>query len=102
MPPRPVAGQTGGAPAAAATDVPRTVLAGVFTSAQAARGEQTFQRNCSSCHVPTQFSGEVFQIVWKDRPVGELYEVMSETMPEGAPGSLSPGEYTGIISDITS
>ena len=92
-----VAGQSGGTPAATSTAPGRTVLAGVFTGAQAARGERTFQRNCSSCHVPTQFSGEIFQVVWTDRPVGELYEVMSTTMPESAPGSLSPGDYTDII-----
>jgi mono/diheme cytochrome c family protein len=82
---------------APSADPVRTVLAGVFTAAQATRGEQTFQRNCSSCHVPTQFSGEIFQVIWTDRPVGELYEVMSTLMPESAPGSLSPAEYTDII-----
>ena len=91
-----VAGQSG-TPASTSTAPVRTVLAGVFTGAQAARGEQTFQRNCSSCHVATQFSGEIFQVVWTDRPVGELYGVMSTTMPESAPGTLSPGEYTDII-----
>jgi mono/diheme cytochrome c family protein len=97
MQPEAVASQSGGTPTVVSTDPVRTVLAGVFTEAQAKRGEQTFQRNCSSCHVPTQFSGEIFQHIWTDRPVGELYEVMSTLMPESAPGSLSSGDYTDII-----
>jgi mono/diheme cytochrome c family protein len=94
---RAAASQSGGTPAATATAPARTVLAGVYTGPQAARGEQTFQRNCSSCHVATQFAGEIFQVIWTDRPVGELYEVMSTTMPESAPGSLTPAAYTDII-----
>jgi S-disulfanyl-L-cysteine oxidoreductase SoxD len=92
-----VSSQSDNKPSASTTDPVRTVLAGVFTEVQARRGEQMFQQNCSSCHAPGQFSGEIFQQLWTDRPVGELYEVMSTSMPENAPGSLSPSQYTDIL-----
>lgn len=85
------------APTPDAGTAPRTVLAGVFTAAQADRGEAEFARNCSSCHSPNEFSGPVFQRIWTGRPVGELYETISTMMPQTAPGSLSPQQYTDII-----
>lgn len=95
-----VSGRGGAAPPAsgAGTDLNRTVLAGVFTTAQAERGAQRFQQVCASCHSPAEFSGPVFQRIWTDRPVGELYHIISTMMPQNDPGGLSPQEYTDIIS----
>lgn len=87
--------------AAAGADAPaerRSVLASVYTEEQAARGQRTFQLNCAGCHSTNQFSGPVFQRIWTDRPVGELYGVMSTLMPQANPGSLSAQEYTDIVS----
>ena len=92
-------GESGtGAAAAAGPAESRTVLAGVFTSPQAERGAQRFQQVCASCHSPAEFSGPVFQRIWTDRPVGELYQIISTMMPQNDPGGLSAQEYTDIIS----
>jgi hypothetical protein len=34
---------------------------------------------------------------WKGRPVFDLYEMISEKMPEDDPGSLSPKESTEVV-----
>jgi mono/diheme cytochrome c family protein len=85
----------GGAAASGAAS--RTVMAGVFTGAQATRGQQRFTQTCASCHAVSEFSGPMFQRIWTGRSVGDLYEVMSTLMPLSDPGSLSPQEYTDII-----
>jgi mono/diheme cytochrome c family protein len=85
--------QAAGAPAAA----PQAVLEGVFTVAQAARGERIFDEVCAGCHDSGEFSGARFRLGWVDRTVGELFDIISTLMPEGDPGSLSPGEYAALV-----
>ncbi len=74
-----------------------SVLDGVFTPAQASRGERTFREVCAACHDTGEFSGGRFRISWVGRPVGELFETISTLMPEADPGSLSLGEYAAIV-----
>ena len=106
----PAAGQapaTAGRPAAAGdasatgTSAARSsggsVLEGVFTPAQASRGERTFSDVCAACHDTGEFSGGRFRISWVGRPVGELFETISTLMPEADPGSLSRAEYAAIV-----
>ena len=74
-----------------------SVLDGVFTSAQAARGERTFKRVCTACHDIGEFSGGRFRLSWVGRSAGDLFDTMSTSMPEGDPGSLSPDEYVSLV-----
>jgi len=84
--------------AAVAADVgTRSIHSGVFTAQQATRGQQSFQRQCASCHAQSEFSGGVFQRIWLNRPVGDLYNVIATQMPMTAPGSLPPQEYADIV-----
>ncbi len=85
--------QAAGAPTAAA----QAVLEGAFTAAQAARGERTFDEVCAGCHDSGEFAGARFRLGWVDRSVGELFDIISTLMPEGDPGSLSPGEYAAVV-----
>ena len=93
------AGLAGGASirASAAQSSAGSVLDGVFTPAQASRGECTFSDVCAACHDTGEFSGGRFRISWVGRPVGELFETISTLMPEADPGSLSPAEYAAIV-----
>ena len=84
-------------PRAAAQSSPASVLDGVFTSAQASRGERTFRDVCAACHDTGEFSGGRFRISWVGRPVGDLFDTISTLMPEADPGSLSPAEYAAIV-----
>ena len=83
--------------AAAAQSSAGSLLDGVFTPAQASRGERTFSDVCAACHDTGEFSGGRFRISWVGRPVGELFETISTLMPEADPGSLSPAEYAAIV-----
>lgn len=74
-----------------------SVLDGVFTPAQASGGERTFNRVCAACHDTTEFSGGRFRLSWVGRTVGDLFDSISTLMPEGDPGSLSPGEYASLV-----
>ena len=74
-----------------------SVLEGVFTAAQADRGESTWREACASCHETTEFSGARFRLSWVGRTAGDLFDTISTLMPEGNPGSLSPDEYASVV-----
>jgi cytochrome c5 len=74
-----------------------SVLDGVFTSDQATRGEDTFRKICSVCHTLAQHTGAKFAERWNGSTVGDLFDLMSNTMPDGNPGSLKPEEYAAVI-----
>lgn len=80
------AGQSGG-----------SVLDGVFSEAQATRGEATFRRVCAACHDPGEFSGGRFRLTWVGQSAGDLFDTISTLMPEGDPGSLSPAQYAAVV-----
>jgi hypothetical protein len=69
----------------------------VFTAEQATRGRQTFERVCLSCHTVAEHTGRKFEMKWAESTLGEIFDLISATMPDGNPGSLSAGEYASII-----
>ena len=77
-----------------------SVLDGVFTAGQATRGRQTFQRACSSCHAVADHTGRRFQGKWADSTLGEMFDFISTTMPDGNPGSLEPDDYASVIAFV--
>jgi hypothetical protein len=44
--------------------------------------------------------GDAFLGRWRDRSLSEFSFVLTETMPQDAPGSLTPKQYAEIISFI--
>jgi cytochrome c len=84
-----------------------TIWTRVYTSGQSERGQKAYDAACSSCHrddlsgsddgAPAM-RGPVFFERWKNRPLSELHFVLTETMPQDAPGSLTAQQYTDIIS----
>lgn len=83
--------------APASGQVGESVLDGVFTLSQAARGELTLRQACLSCHAVTEHTGRRFSAKWSNSTLGDLFEIVSETMPEGDPGSLKAEEYASIL-----
>lgn len=71
---------------------------GVYSEAQAMRGQTVFERNCTNCHDTIRFTGAEFVQNWSGKPLAELFEVTSKTMPEDNPGSLKPQQYADILS----
>jgi mono/diheme cytochrome c family protein len=78
----------------------RSVADGVFTQEQAQRGETTFRSTCAACHTLGDFTGEVFLKRWST--VGSLFEVVSTTMPQDLPGTLSAQQYAELLAYILS
>src|SRR5262245_25739780 len=74
----------------------RSVTSGVYTTAQAARGEQLYRAQCSECHgkalegaIGPPLVGESFLANWSARPVADAVDRLQKTMPFEKPGSLS-------------
>ena len=70
---------------------------GVYTAAQAARGKAVFEAKCTGCHEPARFTGEAFFEAFNDKPMKDIWDVASGTMPEDNPGSLKQQEYGDIL-----
>lgn len=75
----------------------KSVKAGVYTAAQAGRGEALFRASCASCHAPNRFTDDLFYLSFAGKPLWEMYDVISDTMPEDNPGSLKPQEYADVM-----
>jgi mono/diheme cytochrome c family protein len=69
----------------------------VFTSDQAARGAKQFQQTCTACHTAGEHTGRNFESKREGSTIGDLFDLVSTTMPDGDPGSLKPEEYASII-----
>ena len=77
-----------------------TTTAGVFTAAQATRGEETYMATCVSCHPRGTYATPAFRATWTGRPLSELFDFVREKMPKNDPGSLMPGEYAQLVAYI--
>jgi mono/diheme cytochrome c family protein len=73
---------------------------GVFTREQANAGKLLYDIECSLCHAPREFFGPVFQRRWLTPPVGGLFVHILNTMPQDAPGSLSPTQVANLVAYI--
>src|SRR5687768_986165 len=74
----------------------RTVADGVYSDAQATRGQQIYQAQCVTCHgnalegaVGPPLAGDGFLSVWATRPLADLVDKIEKTMPPQQPGSVS-------------
>jgi mono/diheme cytochrome c family protein len=84
------------------TNGERKVSAGVFTPAQATRGENAYKVNCVSCHATSDYMGETFQLAWLSRTAFDIFDVIRSQMPEDNPGILARQEYVDIVAYIFS
>lgn len=75
----------------------KSVKAGVYTAAQADRGQAVFGSKCASCHAPNRFTDDLFYTSFAGKPLWEMFDVISDSMPEDAPGSLKKEEYADVI-----
>jgi mono/diheme cytochrome c family protein len=88
----------------------RSTAEGVYTEAQAKRGQELYQSTCAACHGPDlqgmgvnpPLNGPDFDSYWRGKQVGELFEKISMTMPKTAPGSLTPDQSADAIAYILS
>src|SRR5512134_906277 len=76
---------------------PTRTGSGVYTEAQATRGEETYMNMCVGCHATGTYSTPAFREKWDRHPLSELYTLVSETMPKQDPASLTPQEYAQLV-----
>ena len=86
-----------GVVAMAAQAPTRTTNDGVYTAEQAARGKTVFESKCTACHESSRFTGDPFFEAFNEKPMKEIWDIASGTMPEDNPGSLKQQEYGDIL-----
>jgi cytochrome c len=83
----------------------RTVWDGVFTKAQALRGEAAYGRSCAACHkedllgggTAPAVAGEEFFRRWNESTLDDVVQTMKSSMPQDAPDSLAAQVYVDIV-----
>jgi len=102
---------TGGAVRAQETAATsRSVWDGVYTEEQAKRGEELYRKECASCHGDTliggggatPLSGGTFLSNWNGLTVGDLFDRIRKTMPQGSPGKLTKQQDADILAYLLS
>jgi len=103
------AAATPAAPAqAAAPTAASGVWSGVYSEAQAKRGESTGNKACTSCHGADLMGGEAGPALvglefignWNQQSLGDLFDRIHSTMPADAPGSLSLSDTADVLARI--
>jgi mono/diheme cytochrome c family protein len=85
-----------------------SVWDGVYTEEQGGRGQTLYTRECASCHgsslnggeTAPPLTGSAFMANWSGLTVGDLFERMRLSMPEGRPGTLSRQQNADILAYI--
>jgi mono/diheme cytochrome c family protein len=85
----------------------RSITDGVYSGAQAARGQQIYKAQCAECHgeamegtIGPPMVGDSFLSNWSARPLAGLVEKIQKTMPFNLPGSLSRQQSTDLAAYI--
>ena len=84
--------------------------AGVYSAAQAHRGEALYQQQCISCHGAAldgagpypALSGDEFLTKYEGQPSLPLYNMIQQLMPATKPGSLTRPEAADLLAYILS
>lgn len=93
--------------AVAHAQAPRTVQDGVFTDAQAARGQAIYGERCASCHggaldgaQAPPLAGESFIGNWHTQPLSGLVSKIRNTMPADDQGTLTPQQSVDVVAHL--
>ena len=85
----------------------RSVSDGVYSAAQASRGQQIYRAQCAECHGNSldggsgpPLVGESFLSSWSARPLTTLVDKIQKTMPFSLAGSLSRQQSTDLTAYI--
>jgi mono/diheme cytochrome c family protein len=81
----------------------RSVTAGVYSAAQAARGEEVYRAQCGNCHgraldgaIGPPLAGQEFLANWSGRSLADLVDRIQKTMPFEQPGTLSGAQSADV------
>ena len=89
----------------ASAQASRTVLDGVYSGAQAARGQALFKEKCARCHEGADvdgppLNGAPFLDRWREDTLAGLFDFLQTRMPQDAAGSLKPQEYADLLARL--
>jgi cytochrome c5 len=92
----------GGALLQAQAPAAKTLWDGIYSEAQASRGNQVFSSTCTNCHTLAAegnrpLSGQKFWDSYAQKTVGDLFNFMQKNMPNGNGGSLSETTYADLV-----
>ncbi|MDE2805060.1 MAG: hypothetical protein OXN18_07950 [Gemmatimonadota bacterium] len=73
---------------------------GIYTVQQAERGIGVYNRICSECHMPEDWTDAAFLERWEEASVFRLWYWIYERMPHGNPGSLTREQVTDALTYI--
>jgi len=96
--------------ASAPQDAGKSTWDGVYTEAQAKRGEAAYAKTCAGCHGPDlagadtapSLTGGEFNSGWGDLTLDDLFDRIKTTMPGDAPGSLTGEQCADILAFLLS
>ena len=94
----------------APAQIARSVLDGVYTPAQAQRGETIYLLWCTSCHSESLVGvdstpplvGDTFLSALAGQTVAQVFDKIRMSMPQDAPGRLTRQQYADVLSYILS
>ena len=80
----------------------RTVLVGVFSDAQAARGEAIYEQTCAKCHEGVDvdgppLKGTPFIERWREDSLASLHTFIKTNMPPNTPSKLDESAYRDLV-----
>ena len=85
----------------------RTARDGVYSAAQATRGQAIYKDKCAPCHgemleglLGPPLAGDEFLKAWANQPLSELANKIEKTMPQSDPGSLMRPDVIDLVAHI--
>ena len=85
----------------------RTARDGVYSGAQATRGQAIFKDKCAPCHgemleglLGPPLAGDEFLKAWGNQPLAELVNKIEKTMPQSEPGTLTRPQAIDLVAHI--
>jgi mono/diheme cytochrome c family protein len=86
----------------------RTVWDGVYSEAQAGRGEKLYAEHCARCHgdmlngmeAAPALTGTTFYSNWEGESLQALFDRIRTSMPPDKPGSVSRVQIADILSHV--
>jgi mono/diheme cytochrome c family protein len=77
-----------------------TVSKGVYSAAQAERGEKVFTKVCVECHERGEFMESLFDKEWLGKTLFDFFDLVKTTMPDDKPGTLKSEDVLDVIGYI--
>lgn len=83
----------------------KSVNDGVYSEAQAKRGEAVYKEQCAACHGDNlegsgpmpPLAGKDFLANWEGKPVADVFDKTQSSMPATAPGSMTPEQTADVV-----